>query len=141
MNSSNNNDSKRLKAEFSEMINGLNIQERNISKYLILAKNEMPPSIRCAADKEENEVCIESKFIITSFSHLGECYTSSPLRYPISEKSKFTRNTRILFKNFQQYYFKIRGLNPQILNHDQNQLPSLTFTDDVALDISVTKVK
>jgi hypothetical protein len=141
LNSSNNNHSKRLKAEFPQMINGLNIPERNISKYLILAKNEMPPFIRCAADKEENEVCIENKFIIMSFSNLGQCYTSSPLRYPISEKSKFTRNTIILFKNFQQYYFKIRDLNPQILEHDQNQLPSLTFTNDVGLKISVIKVK
>jgi hypothetical protein len=47
LNSSNNNESKRLKAEFPQMINGLNIEERNISKYLILAKNEMPSYIRC----------------------------------------------------------------------------------------------
>jgi hypothetical protein len=41
LNSSNNNDSKRLKAEFPEIINSLNIPERNISKYLILVKSKM----------------------------------------------------------------------------------------------------
>ncbi len=70
-----NNDSKRLKAEFPQMINGLNIQERNISKYLILAKNEMPSYLRCDTDKEKNEVCIEKNILIMSFSNLGECYT------------------------------------------------------------------
>ena len=56
VNAPNNNDRKRLKAEFPQMINGLNIEERNISKYLILAKNEMLSDIRCGTDKEENEV-------------------------------------------------------------------------------------
>ncbi len=50
LNSSNNNDSKRLKAEFPQMINGVNIQERNISEYLILAKNRMLSHIRCGTD-------------------------------------------------------------------------------------------
>jgi hypothetical protein len=54
LNSSNNNDSKRLKAEFPQMINGLNIEERIISRYLILAKNEIPSYIRCATDEEKN---------------------------------------------------------------------------------------
>jgi hypothetical protein len=142
-NSSNNNDSKRLKAEFPQMINGLNVQERNISKYLILAKNEMPSYIRCATDKEENEECIEKNFIIMSFSNLGECYTLSRLRYPISEERKFSRDLEILmiksgtFKQDSKY----RDLNTQLLYHDPNQLPSLTFTDNVALDYSLIKVK
>jgi hypothetical protein len=42
MNSSNSIDNKQLKAESSVMMNGFNIQERNISKYLIEAKNTMP---------------------------------------------------------------------------------------------------
>jgi hypothetical protein len=51
-------------AEFPQIINGLNIQERNISKYLTLAKNEMPSYLRCVADKE---VCIEKNSVIMSF--------------------------------------------------------------------------
>jgi hypothetical protein len=127
------------------MINGLNIQERNISKYLILAKNEMPSYFRCVTDKEENRVCIEKiyNFIIMSFSNLGECYTSSPLRYPINEKSEIGRYVEILINNSAKYYFysKIRQLNQQFLFHDPNQLPSLTFTDDSMNDYSVIKVK
>jgi hypothetical protein len=134
LNSSNNNDSKRLKAEFPEMINGLNIQERNISKYLILAKNGMPSDIRCATDKDENEVCIEKNFIIMSLSNLGECYTFSHLRYPSSEKWKFIRDMEILFNKSIEFI-------QQILCHDSNQLPSLTFTDNSIVDISVIKFK
>jgi hypothetical protein len=141
LNSSNNNDSKRFKAEFPQMINGLNIQERNISTYLILAKNEMPSYIRCTTDKEENEVCIEKNFIVMSFSNLGKCYTLSPLRYPISEERKFRRDVEILWKNILQYTSKIRDLNQQLLFHDPNQLPSLTFTDNVFYDFSMTKIK
>jgi hypothetical protein len=142
-NNSDSFDSKRLKAEFPEMINGLNIQERNISKYLIIAKNEMPSYIRCATDKEEDEVCIEKNFIIMSFSNLGECYTLSPLRYPISEKSKFRRDRSILHIKSPSFLddSRIRGLNQQFLLHDPNQLPSLTFTDNVAFDFSMIKVK
>jgi hypothetical protein len=143
LNSSNNNNSKRLKAEFPQMINGFNNQERNITNYLILAKNEMPSYIRCAAGKEENEVCIEKNFIIMSFSNLGECYTISPLRYTISELSKFWRDLRILVGNSHSFLkdSKIRDLNQQLLLHDPNQLPSLTFTDNGAFDFSVIKVK
>jgi hypothetical protein len=141
LDSSNNNDSKRLKAEFPEVINGLNIQGRNISKYLILAKNEMPSYIRCATGKEENEVFIRKNFIIMSFSYLGECYTLSHLKYPISEESKFFRDVGILFNNSAEYYSKIRDFNQQILFHDPNQLPSLTFTDNVFYDFSTIKIK
>jgi hypothetical protein len=141
LNSSNNNNSKRLKAEFPQMINGLNIEERNISKYLILAKNEIPSYIRCATDEEENEICIEKNFIIMSFSNLGECYTLSPLRYPISEEMTFWRDVNILRINTLQYIPKIRDFNHELLFHDPNQLPSLTFTDNVFYDISTTKVK
>jgi hypothetical protein len=63
------------------MINGLNIEERNISKYLILAKNQMPSYFRCLI-YEENEVCVEKNVMIMSFSNLGECYTLSHLKYP-----------------------------------------------------------
>jgi hypothetical protein len=140
LNSSKNYDSKRLKAEFPEMINGLNIQERNISKYLILAKNEMPLYFRCGIDEEENEVCIETKFIM-SFSNLGECYTLSPLRYPITDESKYDRDCEILLKNSLYNISKIRGLNQQILFHDPNQLPSLTFTDNPVGDFSIIRVK
>jgi hypothetical protein len=127
------------------MINGLNIQERNISKYLILAKNKMPSYFRCvlinATGKEENGVCIEKKFIIMSFSNLGECYTLSHSTYPISEKSKFWRDWLIFFQKSHQNNIKIRDLNQQVLFHDQNQLPSLTFTDNFVRDFSVEKVK
>jgi hypothetical protein len=149
LNSSNNNHSKRLKAKFPERMNGLNIEERNISKYLILAKNEMPSYIRCAnrdvldsaTDKEENEACIEKNYIMMSFSNLGECYTLSPLRYPISEQRKFIRDLEILlFKSFL-YYSKIRDLNHQLLFHDPKQLLSLTFTDNLVLDFSTIKVE
>jgi hypothetical protein len=140
LNSSNNNNSKRLKAEFPEMINGLNIKERNISKYLILAKNEIPSYIRCDTDKEENEVCIEKNLIIMSFSNLGECYTLSPLRYPISEKSKFLRDAEILSEN-QIYISQFRDHHQQTLMHEPSQFPSLTFTDNVVGSLSVFKVK
>jgi hypothetical protein len=123
------------------MINGLNIEERNISKYLILAKNEMPSYIRCATDKEKNEVCIEKNYIIMSFSNLGECYTLSPLRYPISEESQFSRDVAIFWKNTLQYISKIRDLNTQLLFHDPNQLPSLTFTDNLSYEFCTIKVK
>jgi hypothetical protein len=117
LNSSNNNDSKLLKAAFPQMINGLNIQERNISKYLILAKNEILSYIGCATDKEENKVCIEKSHIIISFSYLGECYTLCPLRYPISGAMKFLRDS----KNFDFH---------RILIHDPNELPSLTYVPE-----------
>jgi hypothetical protein len=96
----------------------------------------MPSYLRCAARKEKNVVCFEKNLMIMSFSNLGECYTLSPLRYSISEKSKFLRDRGILFNNSIKY-----NLNLQILIHDPNQLPSLTFTDNVAYDISATKVK
>ncbi len=140
LNSSNNNDSKRLKAEFPQVINGLNIQERNISEYLKLAKNEIPSYIRCTTDNE-NEVCIEKNFIIVSFSNLGECYTLSPLRYSISEESKYDRDCEILLKNSLYNISKIRGLNQQILFHDPNQMPSLTFSDNAMGDFFILRVK
>jgi hypothetical protein len=143
LNSSNNNDSKRIKAEFPQMINSYsNIQERNISKYLILAKNKMPSYIRCDT-KKENKVCIENKFIIMSFSNLGECYTLSPLRYTISIKNKYLRDLKILAFNSLSYQDRSKNfdLNFQLLFHDPNQLPSLTFTDNVVGDFFVTKIK
>jgi hypothetical protein len=141
LNSSNNNDSKRFKAEFPEMINGLNIEERNISKYLILAKNKMPSYINCATNEEENEVCLEKKFIIMSFSNLGECYTLSPLKYINEGFSKFMRDVSILRVKYFPNGSKILDLNQQLLIHDPNQLPSLTFTDNEASDYSAIKVK
>jgi hypothetical protein len=57
LNSSKNNDSKRLKAAFPQIIHGFNIQERNISKYLIQAKNETSSYIRCIKGYEK--LCIE----------------------------------------------------------------------------------
>jgi hypothetical protein len=63
LNSSNNNDSKRSKAAFPQIIHGLNIKERNISKYLILAKNQMISNLRCLK-YGENEVFIEKNPII-----------------------------------------------------------------------------
>jgi hypothetical protein len=141
LNSSNYNESKQLKAEFPQMINGLNIEERNISKYLILAKNVMPSHIRCATDKEENEVCIEKNSIIMSFSELGECYTLSPLRYSINGLSKFRSHLRFLKRKSFPDDSKIRDLNHQLLYHDPKQLPSLTFTDNVAYDFSAIIVK
>jgi hypothetical protein len=141
LNPSNNNDSKRLKAEFPQMINGLNIQERNISKYLIVAKNATPLYIRCATDKEKYGVCIEKNLLIMSFSNLGVCYTSRPLKYTMSEKYiTFVRYTRILFMNFEEYYFKNRDLNLRVLMHDQNQLPSLAYSEDFEAH-SVIKIK
>jgi hypothetical protein len=132
-NSSNNSDSK---AEFHEMINRINIQERKISKNLILAKNKMFSYLRCAADKEKNVECFEKNFIIMSFSNLGECYTLSPLRYTISEERKFTRDLSILYRHSHKL-----NLNLQTLIHDPKQLPSLTFTDNYVGDFSVKKVK
>jgi hypothetical protein len=76
-----------------------------------------------------------------SFSNLGECYTLSPLRYPISEERKFKHDVEILWKNTLQYISKFRDLNQHLLLHDPNQLPSLTFTDNVRNDFSMTKVK
>jgi hypothetical protein len=142
LNSSDNNDSKRFKPEFPQMINGLNIEERNISKYLILAKNEMPSYISCGADEEENEVCIENNLITMSFSNLGECYTLSPLRYSISERSKFSRDVYIFLMNVFKNQLKLLYLNARLLLHNPNLLPSLTFTDDVVPGgFSMTKFK
>jgi hypothetical protein len=141
LNSFNNNDSKRLKAEFPQMINGLNIQERNISKYLIHAKNKMPSYIRCATDEDEIEVCIEKNLIIMSISSLGECFTLSPLRYPISEQRKFNRDVRNLVTKSFLYYSKTRDLNYQLLFHDPNELPSLAYTDNIAIAFSSLKVQ
>jgi hypothetical protein len=141
LNTSNNNNSKRLKAEFPQIINGLSIQERNISKYLILAKNEMFSYVRCAVDKEENEECVEKNFITISFSNLGKCYTLSPLRYPISDRNKFRHNLRIFLLNSLNYYIKIPDINLEFLIHDRNLLPSLTLTDYAAGDYFATKVK
>jgi hypothetical protein len=140
-NSSNNYDSKRLKAKFPQMMNGLNIEERNISKYLILAKNGMPSYFRCATDKEENEVCIEKNFIIMSISNLGQCFTLSPLRYPKSEISKFNRDLKSLVTKSYLYYSKTRDLDYQLLFHDPNELPSLTFSENAAMIFSQIKVK
>jgi hypothetical protein len=115
LNLSNNNDSKRLKAKFPQMINGLKIHERNISKYLILAKNEMPSYIRCITYNEENELCVEKNFILMSFSNLGECYTLSPMRYSLSEENKFLNDRNILYRNSLIYFSNIRDLNLQFL--------------------------
>jgi hypothetical protein len=130
LNSSSNNDRKRLKAEFPQMINGINIQERNISKYLILAKNAIPSYIICATDIKEE--CIEKNFIIMSFSNLGECYTLIPSRYSINDEHKFLHDRGILILSTHQ----------RLLLHDQNQLPSLTFTGDLSTAyFSMIKVK
>jgi hypothetical protein len=67
---------------------------------------------------------------------LGECYTLDPLRYT----SKFIRDLGIL-KNKLSYLSKIRDFNPQLLFHESNQLPSLTFTDNYAFYHSVIKIK
>jgi len=132
LNSSNNNDSKLLKAAFPQMINGLNIQERNISKYLILAKNEILSYIGCATDKEENKVCIEKSHIIISFSYLGECYTLCPLRYPISGAMEFYRDIGILGHNYGDLIEDSKNLDiHQYFIHGPNQLPSLTFIPEV----------
>jgi hypothetical protein len=141
LNSSNNNDSKRLKAAFPQMIHGLNIQERNISKYLILAKDEMSSYIVCATDEEENEVCIEKNHIIMSFSNLGECYTLSPLRYSISDEMKFWRDMSIIISKYYGFLVDSKNLDiHQFFIHDPNQLPSLTFTHDNVGDHSLIKV-
>jgi hypothetical protein len=100
----------------------------------------MPSDIRCRTDKEENEVCIEKNLIIMSFSNLGECYTLSPLRYSISEQSKFWINVQILSTNSFLYFLKSHDHN-QVLIHDPNQLPSLTFTEDLVGDVSAIKFK
>jgi hypothetical protein len=47
----------------------------------------------------------------------------------------------ILLRNTFQYLFKNPDLKQQLLIHDPNQLPSLTFTDDVAYSLSEIKVK
>ncbi len=138
---SSNSDSKRLKAEFPQMINGLYIEERNISKYLTLAKNEMPSYIRCITNNKKSEVCIEKNFITMSFSNLGECYTLSPLKYPISDERKFNRDVDFLLKITFRHTLIYPGLNQKLLIHDPNQLPSLTFTDDVSVSLSAIKFK
>jgi hypothetical protein len=122
------------------MINGLNIDERNISKYLILAKNEIPSYLRCAADKEENAVCIEKNFIITSFSNLGECYTLSLSRYPINETNKFVSDLKIFINIYRVIQHK-SYIHTSMLFHDPNELPPLTFTDDFSRDYSMIKVE
>jgi hypothetical protein len=128
--------------EFPKMINGLNIKERNISKYLTLAKNIMPSYIRCRnMTYGGNEVCIETNFIIKSFSNIGECYTLSPLRYQLSEQSKFDLDKIIFSNNVWDYRRKSFDLNSQFFTHYSNQLPSLTFTDSVVDDYSVIKIK
>jgi hypothetical protein len=78
-----------------------------------------------------------------SFSNLGECYTLSPSRYPISEISKYYRDAEIFFNkiNILQYNFKFRDRNQVFLFHDRNALPSLTFTDNIVGVFSMTKVK
>jgi hypothetical protein len=147
LNSSNNNKSKRLKAEFPQMINGLNIEERNISKYLILAKNEMPLYLRCGI-YGENEVCFEKNVFIMSFSNLGECYTLSPLRYPklpfeINKISRYLRNRKHNYipEDLEFFFNLFNDLNLQVLMHNPNELPSLTFTDDIYFYFSTIKVK
>jgi hypothetical protein len=141
LNSSNNNGSKRLKAAFPQMIHGLNIQERNISKYLILAKNQMLSDFKCLIYREK-KVCIEKNHIIVSFSNLGECYSLSPLRYPISDEMKFLLDLNILALNYNGFMKDSKNLDiHEVLIHDPNQLPSLTFTDHDVADLSLIKVK
>jgi hypothetical protein len=138
------NDSKLLKVEFPEMINGFNIQERNISKYLTLAKNIIFDSMnKCLKDKEENKVCIEKNVTIMSFSDLGQCHTLSPLRYPSSDSTKFIRDVRILKINsrYSPVISTTLELSQQILIHDPRQFPSLTFTDNDGFHFSATKFK
>jgi hypothetical protein len=143
LNSSNNNDRRRLKAEFPEMINGLNIQERNISKYIILVKNEMPSRYRCVT-YDENEFCVEKNATIISISNLGVCYTISPLRSPnlafeLDKMQRYMRN----FTNSIYYlgYLKLIVNDGLLLIHDPNQVPSLTFTDSAQFDFFTTKVE
>jgi hypothetical protein len=136
LNSSNNNDRKRLKAAFPQMIRGLNIQERNISKYLILAKNQM---LECTLDEENYKLCIKKNHIIISFSNLGECYTLSPLRYPISDERKFWRDQKNLIRG--NPYTEYKGNIHQIFIHDPNQLPSLTVIHNDVGEHSLIKIK
>jgi hypothetical protein len=141
LNSSDNNDNKRLKAKFPQMINGLNIEERNISKYLILAKNEIPEYIRCTTYKDKGEVCIDKNSIIMSFSNLGQCYTLNPLRYSISEKSKFSRDLIIFYSKPYLLNSEVRNHKREILVHDSKELPSLTYTDRFTPFIKIAKVE
>jgi hypothetical protein len=78
-----------------------------------------------------------------SFSNLGECYTLSPLRYPISEERNFNRDVEILLRGSRNFIYHLDPTlyNQYVLIHDPNQLPSLTFTDDVVSSLYAIKFK
>jgi hypothetical protein len=77
-----------------------------------------------------------------SFSYLGECCTVSPLRYPKSDEKKFWRDFYILVLKYLGFIENSKNLGiPQLFIHDQNQLPSFTFTDTEASEHSLIKVK
>jgi hypothetical protein len=138
LNSTNNNGSQRLMAEFPKIINRLNVEERNISKYLTLTKNEMPPYIRCGNTEKVDESCIERNMLTVSLSNLSQCYTLNHSRYPINERWKYQNHSRILDIAIQSWF---RGGNCKLLYHDFNQLPSLSFADRKVEDLAMIKVK
>jgi hypothetical protein len=140
LNSSNNKNSKRLNAEFIENIRK-NIQERNISKYLAKAKNEMPSYISWFIDNKNKKNFTERNYLIMSFSNLGECYTLSPSRYSPNKKHKFVLDVQIVTYYFSKYKSEFLDLNPQTLVHDPNQLPSLTFRDHVQFDLCIIEIE
>jgi hypothetical protein len=78
-----------------------------------------------------------------SISNLGECFTSSPLRYPNNEGSKFIRDMRIIIDSNKRFPADRQDIefNLQILIHDPIQLPSLTFTDNAVFDFFATRFK
>jgi hypothetical protein len=128
-------DSKVSKPEFPEKFNETIIKGKNISEYLSLAKNEMPLYMRCLRKESDLRIsgtktdkCIDRKYIIMSLSNLGKCFTYlSRLSYSSDEElvNDIMRNSDIFGSIFENAINKFYTR----LIHDQNQLPSLTFTD------------
>jgi hypothetical protein len=125
----NQNESRKSELEFYAKMENISDKENNISKFLSLAKSKMPSFMRCLRNKFGNDNCIDRKYILMSFSNLGECYTyGSYLSFSSDEElfDKMYHDRYILIGIFIKLVYRMKKFKRLI--HDPYQLPSLAFT-------------
>jgi hypothetical protein len=134
--------------ELTKIFNVSTIEEMNVSKYLSLVENKMPPNMTCMTNEillpdVINDECIDRKYLIMSLSNLGACYTFFSLlnNFSNDEIIKTEGHNRFIFLKMIR-----SGLtqNYKVLIHDRNQLPFDTFTEILGkfyLEFSTIKVK
>jgi hypothetical protein len=149
-NHSNNINEKLLKTEKSKLIVETIIKEKNVSKYFNLVMNEFPLNMRCMPKEyakyysEMKDKCVQTKYIIRSLSKLGNCYTyMSGLNHFSEYEIMGPKSINFIIIYSLIKLDKSRFYN--VLIHDRDQLPSLTFVDFVGTFVkqgySMAKIK